>query len=67
MNATTPRPAPGLETLACRDRNAQSAGVVAALMREPQTARNQQPIVRLVEDDFDGVYDDRPAQAAAAA
>jgi hypothetical protein len=36
-------------------------------MREPQAARRQQPIVRLVEDDFDGVYDDRPAQAAAAA
>jgi hypothetical protein len=35
-------------------------------MREPVHARNQ-PIVRLVEDDFDGVYDDRPAKAAAAA
>lgn len=25
------------------------------------------PVVRLVDDDFDGAYDDRPAQAAAAA
>jgi hypothetical protein len=35
-------------------------------MREPRDTRPQ-PIVRLLEDDFDGVYDDRPAQAAAAA
>jgi hypothetical protein len=35
-------------------------------MREPRPARNL-PIVRLVEDDFDGAYDDRPAKAAAAA
>ena len=25
------------------------------------------PVVRLAEDDFDGVFDDSPAQAAAAA
>ncbi|MEA3166098.1 MAG: hypothetical protein QOJ26_967 [Thermoplasmata archaeon] len=38
-------------------------------MREPNAARKQPktPAVRLVEDDFDGVYDDRPAKAAAAA
>jgi hypothetical protein len=36
---------------------------VAAPMHQPR----KQPLVRLVEDDFDGVYDDRPAQAAAAA
>jgi len=35
-------------------------------MREPQPARKT-PIVRLLEDDFDGAYDNRPAQAAAAA
>jgi hypothetical protein len=35
-------------------------------MREPAPARKR-PIVRLLEDDFDGVYDDRPARAAAAA
>jgi hypothetical protein len=35
-------------------------------MREPNAARKP-PIVRLADDDFDGVYDDRPAMAAAAA
>jgi hypothetical protein len=53
-------------TFACHDRNAQSAGGVAHVMREPRPAR-QLPVVRLAQDDFDGAYDDRPAKAAAAA
>jgi hypothetical protein len=35
-------------------------------MREPRQAATR-PVVRLVQDDFDGAYDDRPAMAAAAA
>lgn len=53
-------------TLACHDRKPQSQGALARVMREPKPARKL-PMVRLVEDDFDGVYDDRPAKAAAAA
>lgn len=35
-------------------------------MSEPRPARKP-PLVRLADDDFDGVFDDRPAKAAAAA
>ena len=62
MDLGLPRP----PIFANRDRNHEVRVAVAALMREPHAARKM-PIVRLVEDDFDGVYDDRPAQAAAAA
>jgi hypothetical protein len=38
-------------------------------MTEPRQHPKQAkpPVVRLAEDDFDGVFDDKPAQAAAAA
>lgn len=52
------------------DRKHQAWVAVAATMREPQSARQpprKTPVVRLVEDDFDGAYDDMPSKYAAAA
>lgn len=53
-----------LSILAGRDRKDQGEAVVAALMSEP---RKPTPVVRLVEDDYDGAYDDMPSRFAAAA
>lgn len=35
--------------------------------RHMQPTKKQEPAVRLAADDFDGVFDDSPAKAAAAA
>lgn len=55
-----------LAMIAATDRKHQAWVAVAAAMREPQPARKL-PVIRLVEDDFDGAYDDMPSKYAAAA
>lgn len=55
---------PNLQSIAGHDRKHEGRVAVAAPMHESESKR---PVVRLAQDDFDGVYDDRPAPAAAAA
>ena len=50
------------ETLAGTDRNHEGDLAVAGLM-----PRKPEPLVRLVEDDYDGAFDDMPCRFAAAA
>lgn len=35
--------------------------------RPPETSKRGQPLVRLVDEDYDGAYDDMPSRFAAAA
>lgn len=52
-----------MESFACHDHNGQGAALVAGPVHSPR----DRPLVRLVEDDYDGVYDDLPVKAIAAA